>query len=290
MSGPVCFLHVQKSAGTSLYEALGAALPAGGLAPRRMDWSNICGFSAWDLLGEQARAQVAADGAEVMALARHRVVSGHFALSNLLRLAPPSRIGTVLREPRARLISYYLYIRVTPGIRESWHPYDPFSAADLPLEDFLAESRTATVSDNRATRMIMHGDPRVRDGEFIAQEDVESLAEDAWLRLCSLGYVGLLESGAETWAGLSDLFGVELRPGAANVTGDRGVRPGSLPVPPTTAEGLDRLERRSAADAILYRRVAARRYGGERPAALFAERNYSDQLGRLEELVAAAAA
>ena len=107
--------------------------------------------------------------------------------------------------------------------------------------------------------MLLHGDPRVRDGHFIADEDLEPIAEAAWERLEQLGFVGLLEAGAPTWVGLGELFGVVLSPAQVNATGAKGVRPGPLPVPPVDDDATVRLlERRTAADAVLYRRVAAR--------------------------------
>jgi hypothetical protein len=184
-----------------MHVALEAALPHGSVAPRRMDPAAFCGFDAFDQLDEEARVVVAADDHEIDELASYGAVSGHFALSTLERLAPPSRIGTVLREPRARLISHYLYLRVTPGVREVWHPYDTFSPADRPLDEFLTNPAVATATDNKTTRMLLHGDPRVRDGEFIAEDELGSVAEAAWERLEQLGFVGLLELGAETWRG-----------------------------------------------------------------------------------------
>jgi hypothetical protein len=193
-------MHVPKSAGTSMHVALEAALPHGSVAPRRMDPAVFCGFDAFDRLGQEARLVVAADDDEVDELGSYGAVSGHFALSTLTRLAPPSRIGTVLREPRARLISHYLYLRVTPGIRELWHPYDTFSPSNRPLDEFLTNPAVATATDNKTSRMLLHGDPRVRDGEFITEAELPSVAEAAWDRLQQLGFVGLLEFAAETWA------------------------------------------------------------------------------------------
>ncbi len=111
--------------------------------------------------------------------------------------------------------------------------------------------------------MLLHGDPRIRGGEFIAEEDLEAIADAAWQQLEDLGFVGLLEDGDEIWAGLGDFFGAELRPGCSNARGHNGTRAGALPLPPLTDAALELLERRTAADAILYGRVAMRRHGGE---------------------------
>jgi hypothetical protein len=250
-SGPTCFLHVPKSAGTSMHVALERALPMGWVAPRRMDRAMLCSFDAIEKLGPEARAVVAADENEVLAMAAHRAISGHFSYATLTRVAAPARIGTVLREPRARLLSHYLYLRLTPGIRETWQPYDPFSPADGSLADFLSDARIATATDNKTCRMLLEGDPRVRDGHFIAAEDLDGIAEAAWECLERLGFVGLLEMGRETWDGLSDLFGVPLTPIELNSTGGDGVRPGALPVPPCSSTEA---ARRLAADSLAAQR------------------------------------
>jgi hypothetical protein len=282
---PTCFLHVPKSAGTSIHVALEAALPAGAVSTRRMDPSIFCGFDRFHTLGETSRAVVAADDGEIDALAAHSAVSGHFALSTLRRLSPPERVGTVLREPRARLLSNYLYLRVTPGIREAWHPYDTFSPADQPLDAFLLDARVATTSDNKTCRMLLHPDPRVRDGEFILEDELDAVAEDAWERLAELGFAGVLETGAEPWRGLGDLFGVRLEAVEMNATAADGIRPGALPLPTVPRSTLaELLERRTAADALLYRRVVARHLGSEAAARRFADGAFAAALRRLDAL------
>lgn len=261
---PTCFMHIQKCAGQSLYAALDAALPPGSLAPRRMEPANFCSFDDFDLLGDDARARVAVGDDELLELRGYRAVFGHFTLPTLARLAPLSGIGTVLREPRARLLSYYVYLRCKVALRTMWAPYDVHVPAEQSLAGFLAEPRVARTTDNRVCRMVMHGDPRVRDGEFIHAADLEPLAEAAVERLERLGFVGLLEDRDAAWRGMGRLFGVALAPARENVTGEEEVWPGALPVPPFGgAETLDLLERRTRADAMVYRRMAARSHGDD---------------------------
>ena len=192
----------------------------------------------------------------------------------------------MLREPRSRLLSHYRYLRLTPQIRERWSPYDTFSPADDPLDVFLDNPRVATATDNKTCRMLLEGDPRIRDGEFIAEADLQPLAEAAWERLDSLGFVGLLEDGVCTWRGLGRLFGVELVPRRANATGDEGERRGALPVPPVTSRAIELLEQRSAADGVLYRRVAARSCGSDSPARRHADATFAAHLERIGALSA----
>ena len=257
-------MHVQKCAGQSLYAALDAALPSGSLAPRRMEPANFCAFEDFHLLGPDARARVALDDDELLELRGYRAVFGHFTLPTLMRLAPLADIATVLREPRARLLSYYVYLRCKVALRTMWAPYDVYVPAERPLAGFLAEPRVAVQTDNRFCRVVMHGDPRVRPGEFIDEADLEPLAAASVERLDRLGFVGLLEDREVAWRGVGRLFGVELAPARENVTGEEEVWPGALPVAPIDGqEAHDLLERRTRADAIVYRHVAARTRGDD---------------------------
>jgi hypothetical protein len=284
---PTCFMHVQKVAGQSLHAALSAALPPGSLAPRRMEPANFCCFDDFDALGEEARARVAIGEHELAELGGYTAVFGHFTLPTLARLAPLARIGTVLREPRARVLSFYVFLRCKVELRTMWAPYDVHVPAEEPLAGFLAEPRIARAIDNRVCRVVMHGDPAIRDGEFIADADIEPLAEATVERLERLGFVGLLEKPDEVWRGVGDLFGVELAPACENVSGEGEVWPGGLPVPPFGGrEVIDLLERRTRADAIVYRRIAARARGDE-GALRLAEAAFADALVRYESFTRA---
>ena len=274
-------MHVQKCGGTSIRATLEAALPAGSLAPRRMEPASFASFDDFDRLAPEARAVVAATEAEIRSLADCPVICGHITLPTLATFAPPSRIGTVLREPRARLISYYLFLRFTVALRTLWPAYGIHSPAERPIAEFLAEPRIATVTDNRTCRMLLHGDPRIRDREFIADHEIEPVAEAAMKRLDGLGFVGVLERPKEMWSGLGEFFAADLSPARRNVTGEAEVQPGMLPAPPFDGPtALELLERRSAADATLYRHVVARFEGDETRARKFADAALADGLVR----------
>ena len=288
MSAPNCtaFMHVQKAAGTSVRRMLQAALPPGSLAPRHQEAANFCLFDDFDGLRPEARAVVAATDTELAELAGHLAVCGHFSLPTLRRLTPPARIATVLREPRTRVLSYYLHLRTSPALRELWSHYGIHRFAAGSPAEFLAEPRVARTSDNRVCRMLLEGDPRIRDGEFIAEGDLEAVADAAWARLEELGFVGLVEEPEEAWRGVGALFGVRLDPVRANVTGE-AVVPGSLPAPPL-GDALELLERRSAADLVVYRRVVARTRGAD-DARRFADAAFAEGLTRYDSFASGAA-
>jgi hypothetical protein len=284
-----CFLHVPKSAGTSVRDMLEAALPSGSLAYRRTEPSTFCSFDDFGRLTPEAREEIAVTDAEIRALAEYPAICGHFSLQTLERLAPRANIATVLREPRSRLISQYLYLRFKTGLRTRWAAYGIHTAAEGTLWELLGDPRVATATDNKACRMLLHGDARIQDGRFIDAGELEPVAEAAWERLKDLGFVGILERPGEAWSGVGEHFGVELRPEYRNVTGGEEIQPGMLPVPLLGGTAtLDLLERRSAADAILYRRVASRFVDGDEQARSLADSAFAEQLVRYGEFTSTA--
>ncbi len=283
--GPLCFMHVPKSGGMSFHAALEAALPQGALAPRRMDISTFCGFREFDLLQPAARSLIAVDDEEIGSLRRCRVVSGHFSLTALLRITAAPAIGTVLREPRARVISLYTYWR-TPKLFDQLLPYRVQDFALRPFASFLAEPQAAPAVDNQVCRMLLYGDRRIPCDDFIAPSDIDAIASDAIVRLDSLGFVGALELGSDTWDGLGRLFGLKLKPRSLNVTGET-YRP--LAAPPgerlLTADALDLLEQRNAADRIVFDHALARAGIRGRKRLRLAESSFADQLVRLRDML-----
>jgi hypothetical protein len=285
---PRCFLHVPKSAGTSLRAALEAAFPPGSVAPQGFDTSLFCDFDAFDRLAPPARAAVVV-GDEADALAGYPVVSGHFSLPTLDRVAPRSAVATVLREPRARLLSLYAYLRLTPDVDGIWAPYE-VPGSHGTLDDMLAEPRAAHVVCSQLCRMLLGDDPRLPPAAFADPDDAEAIAHDAEAELAETGFVGVLELGDATWAGLSRHFGVELRPGRANETGASGLAAGREPVGRISAHTLELLEARTASERLVYESVVAQRLGSREEARRLADAAFAAQLVRYGELMGQVAA
>jgi len=287
---PKCFLHIPKSAGSSIHSALEAALSPGSLAPQRVDLSIFCDFEDFELMRPEARSQIAVNPPEVQSLARYRAVSGHFSLATLLQIADASSICTVLREPRARLLSLYMYWR-TPGNTEFWAPYSTTEYAQRPLWEFLSEPVLAPAIDNQVCRLLLYGDPRLPGSGFAAQSDVESIAADAIERLDALGFVGVLELGSYVWQGLARLFDVKLEPSKLNVTEELGnpmsARPGEELL---TAEALDLIGQRSAADLLVYDHALTRAGLDARERRRLGDGAFAQQLVKLGDLVGNSAA
>lgn len=270
----------------SFHAALEAVLPAGSLAPRRMDASTICGFDDFHLLQPTTRALIAINSDEVRAISAFPVVSGHFQLPSLLQIASPSAIATILREPRARLMSLYMYWRI-PGIFDQLAPYSVQDHALKPLEEFLTDRLLAPATDNQVTRMLVGSDPRVPEDDFIAEADVESLAENAIARLETLGFVGILERGDEAWVGLGRHFDVELEQRTDNETGEIGEPIGLGSKDEGLTGGcLDLLEHRNAIDRMIYERGLTLVGSTPTQSSVLQAEAFTSQLERLRDLLA----
>jgi hypothetical protein len=287
---PKCFLHVPKSGGSSVHAALELALPPGSLAPRRFDSAFSGSAADVALLRQEARDLIAFEPHEVRELAGYRAVSGHFALDTLLQITDAASVATVLREPRARLLSLYLYWRV-PHIGDSWAPHKTPEHAHRPLWEFLAEPKLAPMIDNQVCRMLLYGDARLRAPGFVDPADIESLAVDAIERLDELGFVGVLELGEAVWDGLGGMFDVTLQPNAVNATEDHGAL---IPIGPNerlmTVEALELLGQRNAADLLVYDHALVQAGLDARERRLLADGAFASQLVKLGDLVGRSAA
>lgn len=287
---PKCFLHVPKSGGSSVHAALEMALPPGSLAPRRFDRAFSGTAADVARLRREARDLIAFEPHEVRELGGYRAVSGHFALDTLLQITDAASVTTVLREPRARLLSLYLYWRV-PGIGDSWAPHKTPEHAHRPLREFLAEPKLAPMIDNQVCRMLLYGDARLRAPGFVDPADIESLAVDAIGRLDELGFVGVLELREAVWSGLGGMFDVTLQPNAVNATKDHGAL---IPIGPgerlLTPETLELLEQRNAADLLVYDHALARAGLDARERRLLTDGAFAGQLVKLGDLIGSSAA
>lgn len=85
------FLHIPKTAGQSIHEALVNAYGADAVCPARVN--------------EQLY------GLDIERLNSYRVFSGHLDWSRLDCIRGPRYVFTVLREPRDRILSFYFYLR-----------------------------------------------------------------------------------------------------------------------------------------------------------------------------------
>jgi hypothetical protein len=192
--------------------------------------------------------------AEIASLSDYAALIGHFSLPTLLQVTETPSVATLLREPRARLLSHYAFWRLSAGTPGAWRGLPSLDHAVGPLVDFLAEPLVAQNTDNLFCRMLLHGDDRIPEDGFISADDIPAVASIAVAALDTLGFVGVLELGDSMWQGLSRLFGVDLAPVRLNATESLSVTANAPGAEfDITSRTLDLLEARTAADGIIYR-------------------------------------
>lgn len=189
-SRPLVITHIPKSGGSSLYAALGEALQP--KHPRAaIDETNL-----------------ASCGTRGMALAFRRrflltedppiesdYLAGHLSTPHSRRRMPDAQHLLVLREPRARVISHWLFARsFTPVELWAWGEWGNYlRLTHGPLQEFVADPRVACMHDNLVVRLLVGPDPRIPVEGMIQRKHDDELLAIARKRLADYDFVGLLE-------------------------------------------------------------------------------------------------
>ena len=179
-SDKMVLMHIPKTAGTSLIAIVDQQFKTGQIFP---DQLQLRGYSAAHL-------------------GRFRLFRGHFPLRDIAYIPGQKFIFTMLRAPRARVLSQYYYHRarkLESGLRGSIA-----EKAKLPLADYLADpevranasvdniqTRYLFVLDPAAARELNLRDPEAADFRFDARRP--DVLEIAKANLAGLGGFGLTE-------------------------------------------------------------------------------------------------
>ncbi len=248
---PFSFLHFEKTAGTSLVRMLESYFH-----PLQINLDADRGAAPHILSGflpgqcEEVR--------------RTAFVWGHYDLPALRRIDPARAVVTVLREPRARVLSLYHFWR-------SVVPDDGpvgFNVAAAQQHDLLAFLRS---DDPLIRNYIDNVYVRRLTGHYVTptepdslHTDAEQTTADAMRALDGLAWVGLVEKHDGLTALLGRAIGASLPdrlphhnaaedPSGAPSPGYR--RAARMPITPEVAVELDRLTRY---DTVIYRRALTR--------------------------------
>lgn len=250
---PLVFTHIPKTAGTSVTAALRVALSPR-VAFTGYDRTTFGDFEDFHLMGRAARATLVLSDADLPANAEF--VAGHLPLSTTRRRFPDSPHFTVLREPRVRIFSHWLFNRGhTDSMLRHWGPYaDRVKLARLPLAEYCERPEAAAHTDNVITRFLLWPHRLVPAAGFIDRAHEDALFEDARAALSTMGFVGLVEDGRFAH-GLSQWLGRPLAVGRANET--LGMpRADATDVMTEAARATEALTARSRIDARLWCEVA----------------------------------
>ncbi|OYV49132.1 MAG: hypothetical protein B7Z77_08865 [Acidocella sp. 20-58-15] len=255
---PVAFMHVPKTAGTSLTHAISQIAP-GGCHVRGFDRSSFGGFESFDDIPASMRRLIYLHEKALPADAV--TICGHFSYNTLRSQYPAAELVTVLREPAARLLSHWTYWRgLTWWELRRWGPVwaERLKLAALPLAEFLSHPEIACQTDNIVTRMLVWPEQAVPAAGFIDPHDDARLLHLALARLRRFGYVDVVERGEAMMADFSTWVGAPLALPRLNETPllPRRMRTGYQGT--LTPRALALLQQRSRLDVCLWRQVAGR--------------------------------
>jgi hypothetical protein len=269
----IAMLHIPKSAGNSVATALHDVLPDHTWSPYVFD-PSLFGSMRNEPIPERQEGQVLPDPSK---LREYGAATGHFSLPTLLAAFEPADIVMLVREPRARLLSHYQYWRGLGRAHRDERNTWPITskATRLHFGEWIVDPQTAYQTDNILVRTLLAGHPAIPDDDFIDPDDLGSLTPVARRAARSLGWVDVIERGADMWDGLGQRVGAELERSSLNKTEHRPELPtdASVLFEPSTVTAL---YERTVADAIIWHDIAVRR-GVERPQ-LMAEQAWAARL------------
>ena len=129
---PVVFLHIPKTAGSTLYRIIETHYP----------WKNI--YTIWQTGTLEEFKQLSPEE-----LAKIEMLRGHFAFGLKQQLPATAAYFTILREPVDRVVSYYHFICRSPR----HYCYQQVTQGQMSLEQFVT-SQIDTLADNGQTRLL----------------------------------------------------------------------------------------------------------------------------------------
>ena len=193
LNDTVVFLHIPKSAGTSVSEGLIRSRfknKAFGLLDRILFGT----FNKFDEVHDEIRSKL-------IHLQDNSIdpnwdlVTGHLSLPTIRRLFPQHSVFTIMREPRSRLISHWLYWRSLDRheLRRLGTFADIVVRSHVPLGVFLADQQVAVQTDNLLVRMLLGKHSLIPTLDFIPRSADRALLSEARNRIASLGFTGLTE-------------------------------------------------------------------------------------------------
>jgi hypothetical protein len=189
-------------------------------------------------------------------------VAGHLSPSTTRARFAELRQLTLLREPRTRIVSHWLYWRAQTNLSMrgwgDWVAYVKLARASLGY--FLDDPDAAFATDNVITRFLVWPHPVIPDDDFIDEAHDQELVELALATLEGFDFVGVIEDQlvAERLARRLDTELVPIR--SAESPFLRRPGNGDIAGQCHDATATELLERRSRLDAVLWDHVAANTY------------------------------
>jgi len=247
----LAFLHIPKTAGTSVHDVLSGCFKPGEICPERLRDLDFKPQAFFD---------------------RYRFFSGHFTSNALPKLGSRTFAFTILRNPQDRVVSlYYFWRRHADAVIEAQDlPGARLARSVSGLKEFLATDRSTPRNHikNEMTRVLagdIHtekGDRyyEIKNGERVFIEKFELLRR-AVATLERLDYILFVETLDRDFRNLCRLVGLDPAPPLPRRNTREEARPGLEPVDEEMldAEHLKLLKELTDLDRIVYNLAVIRR-------------------------------
>lgn len=281
---PRCgFLHIPKTAGKSIRTALISTYEEADTSPYQFDDVLFGNFDRYDTFAEPIRRRTLTRHDDPVML-NARLVAGHLAYQTITRFMDPGDVFTVVREPRARLLSHQLYWSARlPAMTAAYGDYQVERTAVDGLKRFLEQPAGAHQHDNLHVRLLCGADlPADRP---LLEAELADATERSLANLRTLGAVLFVESST-FWNDFTAFIGIDTPELREN---DMGATP--VPVPfhgsQLDDETLEMLDARTAGDRQVYLAVLRARLGVDDAVAVrLADRAFAKQVERYARQVA----
>lgn len=250
---PVAHLHIPKSGGTSLHNALIETLrpqyTACGLGRHHFGT-----FEDFDTLPAEAANMLLLTPESMHQDATY--IGGHIAYTDILERFGTAQVLTVAREPYCRTISQWLFWRAWPwGDRDFWGGWGRvIDHSRKPLRAFLTEAEAASVTDNPFARLLIGDDEKLLPAQFIGPADADHLFERASENLHRFSFVNYAENERFSEE-LSDWLGCRTELPQDNETPTLAAELGGDLSAELTPETLRLLEERNRIDLRLWAQI-----------------------------------
>lgn len=223
-----CFLHIGKTAGTSLHHAILEAMPGATVLHE-----SLPGFDAVTP-GEAAL---------------YDLVLGHFMFQHVRKMRRERFLMTFLRDPVDRVVSNYHFLKTKSPF--SQYAEGALKAAQqLSFKDFLLDQNphVRMVTQNLQAKVLAH------DVRPEHTSNPKTLLEDAERNLAGFDFVGIVEHFDDSVSALSSKLGLAapLAAKTLNINADR------LSGPAPTPEEIEIVRRLNDVDIALYTKARAR--------------------------------
>ena len=277
MRDRVAYLHVPKSAGTSIRRAMLDHVTEEQTCPWTID-PLLYGSHP---LPTPVHGRLIHD--DVDDLHEYIYMAGHLSLPTIERGFDASDVACILREPRTRLLSQYTFWR-TYSAEElaSWEPYEVPYLSRLSLGDFLSQPSVMHFADNLTTRMIVGRHDLIPLDDPIPEAHIDDIAEIACANLDRLGFVDLLERGDRATAAFEHWLGESVTRSTVNVT-DADAGPPVDVDDLTSVATLELVDRHNHVDSLLWLHVAERLGFSARAARRLADATFASAVAKVTQ-------